>query len=72
MTERTTQVQAWLDQAKEAREARDRWRSIGPTLLALHAAGVPFQEIQEYAGISPATAHGLIMRTRLSSSTTDK
>lgn len=66
MTDRPERVRTLLDQAKAAREARDVWRAVGPILAALQDAGISFQEIHDHTGISPATAHGMIVRFRLS------
>ena len=44
-----------LDEARAAREGRDRWREIGPTLTALRDAGVPLSAIAKATGINAAT-----------------
>lgn len=55
------EVQGWLWRAQRAREGRDRWKRIGPTLLQLREAGISYGEIRELTGISKTTAHRLVL-----------
>jgi hypothetical protein len=61
-----------LISAREAREGRDRWREVGPTLLALIEQGISYPMIERMTGISAGTAHRLVtssQRSRTSVST---
>lgn len=53
-----------LNSAREAREGRDRWRAVGPTLVALVDQGISYSLIEQLTGISEGTAHRIVQRCR--------
>jgi uncharacterized protein YerC len=53
-----------LNLAREAREGRDRWRAVGPTLVELVDQGISYSLIEQLTGISEATAHRIVRQCR--------
>lgn len=62
------EVPALLLAAQRAREGRDLWRAVGPTLAALVEAGISYTQIAAMTGISEGTAHRLVARACATSS----
>lgn len=58
-----------LDEARRAREGRDLWRAVGPTLVKLRARKVSYRQIREATGIEQGTVGSVIKKSRTTGST---
>jgi predicted GIY-YIG superfamily endonuclease len=67
----TAEIEGWLEDARLAREGRDLWRAVGPTLRKLREAGVSYSEIQAATGVAPSVVAWHVSRTGGSSPSTE-
>jgi predicted GIY-YIG superfamily endonuclease len=65
----TPELDAMLEDARRAREGRERWRNVAPILRELRELGVSYGEIKAATGIAPATVARIQHRSRTGGST---